>query len=121
VNKPKHTPGQYWNVEYNGDGVQVEFTNRLVFDTTKDNPESLKDVAELEANARLIAAAPELFEALEWVLGHVNRCAAKDSSTDEYGLGKIKVPYGVGTIVDAHLIFEKIKSALAKATGGSNE
>jgi hypothetical protein len=36
-----------------------------------------------EKLARLICAAPELLEALDWVLGHVTRCTTKDSATDE--------------------------------------
>ena len=70
-----------------------------------------------EANARLIAAAPEMLEALEWVMGHVTRCTSKDSMTDEFGLGKIKVPYGTGTVVDAKMILDKLENAIKKAKG----
>jgi hypothetical protein len=75
------------------------------------------DAEIVERDALLIAAAPDMLAALEWILEHVNRCTAKDSKTDEYGLGKIKVPYGVGTVVDAHLILSKIKAAIKKAKG----
>lgn len=63
----KHTPGP-WYVAYDGDGCRVEFDDRKIFNTTEDTPESDADIAELKANARLIAAAPECLSALQLIL-----------------------------------------------------
>jgi hypothetical protein len=60
----RHTPGNEWEVTYDGFGCHVSFRGGYVYDTTLENPLSLVNVAELEANARLIEAAPKLFEAL---------------------------------------------------------
>ncbi len=58
-----------------------------------------------EANAALIAAAPEMLEALEWLLAYMKK----------QPLGRAKLEYGYGLIVDQHLLTMKIKSALEKA------
>lgn len=111
MNKPKHTPGP-WIVDGNGFDPSWNISG---------SENSICDVRTSRADAQLMSAAPELLEALEWIQGHVSRCAAKDSKTDEYGLGRIEVPYGVGTVIDAHLVLEKLKTAIVRATGGSNE
>ena len=62
---PAHTPGP-WDVEPKGsrhfvdgaDGLTVAYLDRA----------GVRERSEIEANARLIAAAPELLEALEAVL-----------------------------------------------------
>ena len=53
------------------------------------------NLKELQANARLIAAAPEMLEALKLSLGLLRQLGAKDSNT-----------------------FTIIAAAIAKATGG---
>lgn len=63
--KPKHTPGT-WVVDWDGDGCHVTFNEGpSVWDTTEDNDNSIAEVNELRANARLIAAAPALLARLE--------------------------------------------------------
>lgn len=69
LSKPKHTPGP-WTVDrpsapkyatgINADGFQVVLW-------LPDPEKSSKTREELDANARLIAAAPEMLEALELV------------------------------------------------------
>lgn len=117
--KTKHTEGP-WSLEITDDSIFVcPSVNDHDYVALIDKRWDTSVTGAHEANARLIAAAPEMLEALEWILGHVGRCTAKEHLTDEYGLGKIKTPYGVGTVVDAHLIIEKIKSAIIKAGGES--
>lgn len=114
-NNTKHTSGT-WVVDNSGTYLQIR--SNLSDRKHMAHEEVVARIYHTDA-ARLIAAAPELLEALEWVLGHVKRCTAKDSNTDEYGLGKIKVPYGTGTVVDAKLILDKITDAINKAKGGA--
>ena len=114
MSKTKHTP-RPWRVEnhtehtgpYTSARLEVWNHNRHIGTIHEHVDDKCID----EANARLIAAAPELLEALEWILGHVARNT----------LGTVKTEHGVGTVVDAHLIRVKIKAALTKATGGSDE
>jgi hypothetical protein len=119
--KTKHTPGP-WTASLdkqplamNGIGnYEVNGPKGIVCRTEESC------IVETEANARLIAAAPEMLEALEWIFDHVNRLSAQPASENEYGLGKVKVTHGVGTVVDAQLIMLKINAAAAKATGGKS-
>lgn len=68
---PKHTPGPWTIVEYGADETpnlvvhRGETENRICFMAT---PGSHGDSAIIEADARLIAAAPDLLEALEYLL-----------------------------------------------------
>jgi hypothetical protein len=68
---PKHTPGP-WPYTRTGDGKRITIGAGLV-----EGPNGYEvaevysddcDAAEAEANARLIAAAPDLLAALQWVM-----------------------------------------------------
>lgn len=90
MSKQQHTPGP-WNCEQPGNtlplsGIVRDKNNNPVCDCTYIENRIVKNRAEEDANARLIAAAPELLEALkeatalldehepQWYLkGHYNR------------------------------------------------
>ena len=69
----KHTPGPWFAV-----GAQVETENDSVPDICTCDPQAMRQShldwhpKTVQANARLIAAAPELLEALELVVSFVN-------------------------------------------------
>jgi hypothetical protein len=76
MGKEAHTPGPWFPVPY-GDGNDTVIcrdetgNQRIAFmaiSGSRDERERRKDWAEIKANARLIAAAPELLEALENLL-----------------------------------------------------
>ena len=80
----KHTPGPWFAV-----GAQVETENDSVPDICTCDPQVMRQShldwhpRTVEANARLIAAAPELLEALEMMLemsemGGFGKAAAED-------------------------------------------
>jgi len=90
----KHTPGP-WAVVSSWDDYMVEGPNKeeIIF---QDGPYQTPSIK--EANARLIAAAPDLFEALKHM---VEVCPAIDPNGEE-----------------AHI---KACAAIAKATGVQND
>ena len=113
----KHTPGpwavtcclDYW-VQAGDVGVA------LCGDLDWQGPDSncVRDQREMEANARLIAAAPELLEALKAIL-------AADPVTVHVGYDSSP---GGGAYIYAEAVrldddaFIKARAAIAKATGG---
>ena len=97
MNKPKHTPGP-WRVKRSTHFAQNDIKEYfwVGFGPIGDEtPIFKKDLTENEANARLIAAAPELLEAC---LAIFNR-----DIDDPDGYDKA---------------FDLVRSAIAKATGG---
>lgn len=105
----QHTPGP-WNVdmwEYPQDDrrelVIQTATNRLAvldWDQGQDNPYTIAD-NEARANARLIAAAPELLAALEYLT--------------DLAAG----PPGGVTIDQKRAAMDRARAAIAKAKGGA--
>lgn len=61
-----HTPGPWFLDLENDRYITVHAEHRDICDMTTD----FGDVAEAEANGRLVAAAPEMLEALEWLSLH---------------------------------------------------
>lgn len=102
----KHTPGP-WGIKKPTDFIGpfqhvVDRSGWIVCNVNNTNEPKFQD--EREANARLIAAAPIMFEVLERVAEYFDTdCIAIDAETK----------------VDC--IHCAVKDALKKATGGSNE
>jgi len=96
TNETKHTPGP-WGVWSIG-GSQVITDNAMGRHLAK----IINGAPEHEANARLIAAAPELLEALELALQGLDIAATK------------QLPEFIGFVLTA----DKARAAIAKARGG---
>lgn len=92
----KHTPGQ-WRIE--GATVFSRKENALF----RIDPISAEGRLDHEANARLIASAPELLEALRGAL----QSLAADAEHDEHN----------GEPGEAVAIYNAARAAIAKATG----
>ena len=97
----QHTPGP-WDVEPKGsrhfvdgpDGLTVAYLDRA----------GVRERAEIEANALLIASAPELLAALEDITDRYAR-AMKDSGVSHY--------------TEAMVEIRSARAAIARATGGN--
>lgn len=82
-----HTPGP-WRVretDPNAFGfcrVEAEHQNRLLF-VCNQTRENATDADIMLANSRLIAAAPELLEALEWLSSYVSDCEDPHDATGD--------------------------------------
>lgn len=110
----KHTPGPwyaFWNENFwQINTLSDEFQNMAVGDVCESSEiydKNHKPHDHAEANANLIAAAPDLFEALErcTTLLRIKRHACEDS--------------GVCRILDSHI--SQARSAIAKAKGEQHE
>jgi hypothetical protein len=98
----KHTVGP-WRIFRSTDGQKIIGIGELNGAGVTDcGFGTWRDGAEQEANARLIAAAPELLEALDWLLA----CAPGDFPTD----GDDSERYGLARA--------GARKAILKATGG---
>lgn len=64
MSKPKHTPGP-WTLEAGRNFITSSGEFYLTYGQDKYKNPKFRDFCELDANARLIATAPELLEALE--------------------------------------------------------
>jgi hypothetical protein len=96
----QHTPGP-WTLNFDGTGAFREQDQPYVFVAALGRP-----LAERKANARLIAAAPELLEALEEILGPLNVCSDNPNVRDDVCL-PIEMTMGE---------LRKARAAIAKAT-----
>ncbi len=95
MKKQQHTPGP-WRVTYDGTAYFVQEHLKIEVLSVDEHGNPCKWSKEREGNARLIAAAPELLEALELLVDN---------------------PYREGTESDERL--RRIaRAAIAKATGG---
>jgi hypothetical protein len=117
----KHTPGP-WGVSHGGHGSPHGFVideyyvlNRTLADDVAIAADIVDPATQMpsEANARLIAAAPELLEALRFLLPHVEHAHA-DSCGDSDSYNNAEVP-SCGCGLDAAV--ESAHAAIAKATG----
>ena len=66
-----------------------------------------------EANARLIAAAPELLEALQGYVAHIESCRA---AWEEDGAERNTKMHGLAVALN-NIFGDRIEEAIAKATG----
>lgn len=102
--KTQHTPGQ-WSVASYGEQLRLVIKRGKLslaeILTWSDGPESR---AEATANARLIAAAPDLLAALEKALASIEGQAEL--------LRHCGAAYGIGATL------AQARAAIAKATGG---
>lgn len=96
MKQPKHTPGP-WRVERHDGKTEIWSQNHFVARVDDALFMSAKKHGLEDGNARLIAAAPEMLEALASALNFIN---------------------GYGEQTKAGIIYE-IKSAIAKARGES--
>ena len=115
----KHTPGP-WRLTESGDAIVSADGGTLIVETGQDYWKNLEaaaagassDIAkrhlpQVRANARLIAAAPELLEALKGCAAMLAECA-KQHRLDGSGEGH-------GTLADKHAAIAR--AAIDKATG----
>jgi endonuclease III len=93
----KHTPGP-WNYDRSGYSLYVNSGRELVTALSMDG----KRLETSEANARLIAAAPDLLD------------VAKEANAE---LERLNDPRGFVSMRQER-IMEKARAAIAKATGG---
>ena len=97
----KHTPGP-WVVYEFVDGYDIRAPEAECYVVTASDPEAVWGAIGREADAHLIAAAPELLEALELALAAHNRLLASDPLKAAWTFGR----------------FEAIaRAAIAKAKG----
>lgn len=95
--EPKHTPGPW---EVNGSGA-YEICDLDIITITADHDIADDGPERVEADARLISAAPDLLAALEWI----TRCA------------KMSGPAGTTVYFIAPDRMESAKAAVLKAKG----
>jgi hypothetical protein len=110
MKKLQHTPGpwtyQYspWHSDHAGEIPAFEiFGEEKICDTNEDRPRE-----EQEANACLIAAAPELLEALE------QQTDAAQAVIDSWERGDL-----AGAVCGLDACIEASRAAIAEATGGA--
>jgi hypothetical protein len=95
MSAPAFTPGPWtFNDPWAGFSSITDADGKLIFGIARGDPDETQPVPVCEANARLIAAAPELYEALNALLTYV-------AGFDREGLP----------------VFEQSAAALAKARG----
>ena len=111
----QHTPGP-WDVEPKGsrhfvdgaDGLTVAYLDRA----------GVRERAEIEANARLIAAAPELLAALESIAAIVPDVMSKQAE-DGFRYHTAEDAYRVHLAGLINQARNQARAAIARATGGN--
>jgi hypothetical protein len=93
-----YTHGNWYIWHTNNIGDIVQTTNRQITQIVQGNPWSEPDKQESEANARLITAAPDMYQTIRDFI------AATEASNPDFSL-RMNIAYG------------KMKKALAKAEG----
>ena len=106
----EHTPGP-WLVHTDGCN-QVWTTVGLVAEVHDGNDEGVNDKERAGANARLIAAAPDLLEACKWALGHMKAFYEVWSEESDEG-GQ------TSAAEDFILKHSRAEAAIAKAEGAA--
>lgn len=107
----KHTPGP-WKVFENPEGLPVVESTGPHADAVAHIRWARReaDGAEVDANARLIAAAPDLLEALRLAIQFVEKPKLVDALRD--------LPDGWAEPVSRDATLQAARAAIAKATGG---
>lgn len=106
----KHTPGPWISAEPYPYGVQVSSTNGYVCRVSESGKKSTE---EQRANARLIAAAPDLLAALEDAIAKMKQYIPKAAQGYDNGCFKY---VGMGEDFDCSCAICKARAAIAKAT-----
>lgn len=101
----KHTPGP-WAVVELVDGYDIRCPESRCRIVTASDPEAVWGAIGREEDACLIAAAPELLEALELALGSYNRLLLSDPPKDAWVFNGVEA---------------KARAALAKAKGEAQD
>ena len=106
----KHTPGP-WFVEADGAGVYVMTETMMVaspspMDRHPTDSDEYIDGPETEANARLIAAAPDLLDALQAIEPFIPTTSAADGGAAAYS-ANVRAA-------------DMVRAAIAKATGSAS-
>jgi hypothetical protein len=104
VEKGKHTPGPWfvngpWHIQ--AQGQMGDIRPRIVAQAVNARPDTPEGLATLDANARLIASAPELLEMLALALPYVEE-AESDPVNKKGSVAKL---------------IKQIRAAIAKAEG----
>jgi hypothetical protein len=102
----QHTPG-LWEVGHDGSGAPI-----ITFEA-RDIATVEAYYKDAEANARLIAAAPDLLEALQGYVAHIESCRA---AWEEDGAERNTKMHGLAVALN-NILGDRIKEAIAKATG----
>lgn len=107
-----HTPGPWWPSRVHGTTyveAKLASDTRLLQEVAACGPTFTP--TEQEANARLIAAAPELLEALQWMVDNDDTNEGDEPLPDHGGLtwNEINAEFIAG--------LNKARAAIAKATG----
>jgi hypothetical protein len=97
----KHTPAP-WKIERSGMYLTIQTNSWTMAEVFRSDYDSATVIQTQEANAKLIAAAPDLLEALIAMVAMVER---------ELSLGK-------NVILDGGSVAYKARAAITKATGG---
>ena len=107
MSEAKHTTGP-WNVPFR-EFTKIKAANGAHIATCH----KLTNLVNLEANSRLIAAAPDLLEALVWMV--------ENDDTNEGDTPINRFGGASWNDVNAHWIkgLNKARAAIAKATGGA--
>jgi len=118
MSEQKHTPGPWYCIPGEVDYVREEYTDACIARVFEDNghaDERGREDLPQEANARLIAAAPELLEALKSLLVATEFAMTTPSCPEK------------GTVVPAEMskeqyeqkrVVKAARAAIAKAAGG---
>ncbi len=114
----KHTPGN-WTLVKNTSGSQSKIPPYLIMEDKRYNAKNIATVIpsfgmepeEVEANARLIAAAPELLAALKKIIANPRRA---DKASVAYEIGK-NLPLSE-RMEEERQWYKQIISAVEKAT-----
>jgi hypothetical protein len=104
----KHTPAP-WRIEQEPDLIAIK---AFRLDNASDIC-ALPDGKIDQANARLIAAAPDLLEALQGYVAHIESCRA---AWEEDGAERNTKMHGLAVALN-NILGDRIKEAIAKATG----